>query len=58
MLFAAALPGGFLFVVLSVASALGASESSKDAIVIAGLAGMIVAPVIEVWRAFKDPGRR
>jgi hypothetical protein len=58
LLFAVGLPFGFLIVVLNFASALGASEWSKHSIVMAGLAGMIVAPVIEVWRAFKDPDRR
>jgi hypothetical protein len=58
MLFAAALPFGFSFVVLNVASALGASESSKDVIVMAGIAGMLLAPAIVALRASKDPDRR
>jgi hypothetical protein len=58
MLFAAALPFGFSVVVLSLASALGAPQSSKDAIVMAGLAGMLLAPAIVALRASKDPDRR
>ena len=58
MLFAAGVPWGLFVVVLNFASALGASESFKDAIVTAGLIGMFVAPGIVVWKASKEAERR
>lgn len=58
MLLAVGFPFGLLVVVLNFASALGASESFKDIVVTLGLIGMLVAPVIVVWRASRQADRR
>lgn len=50
MLLATGLASSILIVVLNVASALGASEPFKDAIVTVGLIGMLLAPVIVAWK--------
>jgi uncharacterized protein (DUF1501 family) len=54
LLLASALPFGLTVVGVNFASALGASESFKDALVVAGLVGLLVALSVVAWKAYQE----
>lgn len=56
LLLAVGLPFGLTIVILNVSSALGASESTKDKIVLVGMCALLVGVGWMVWNLFRKPG--
>lgn len=49
------LPLGFTIVILNVSSALGASEATKDKIVLVGMCAFLIGVGWATWASFRKP---
>lgn len=55
LLFAIGLPLGLTIVILNISSALGASESTKDKIVLLGMCAFVGGLGLAIWTSVRKP---